>query len=103
MPEHEVTSDAVLEALREIEDPEIGTNIVDLGLIYSVSIDKDRAVSVKMTTTTRFCPASGFLADAVKTRIESLEGISQADVELVYEPAWSPEMAELFSFGSPTK
>jgi metal-sulfur cluster biosynthetic enzyme len=103
MPKPEITSDVVRDALRDIEDPEIGTNIVDLGLIYDVSIDVDRAVIVKMTTTTRFCPASAFLADAVKTRVESLEGGSQITVELVYEPAWSPEMAELFSFGSSTK
>jgi len=103
MPEREITSDAVLDALRDIEDPEVGTNIVDLGLIYDVSIDEDGTVGVKVTTTTRFCPASGILADAVKTRVESLEGVSQANVELVYEPAWSPEMAELFSFGSLAK
>lgn len=103
MPKLEITSDVVLDALRDIEDPEIGTNIVDLGLIYEVTIDNNRAVTVKMTTTTRFCPASAFLADAVKTRVESLESVSQANVELVYEPAWSPEMAELFSFGAPTK
>ncbi len=103
MPKPELTSDVVLDALRDIEDPEIGTNIVDLGLIYDVTIDKDRAVSIKMTTTTRFCPASAFLADAVKTRVESLEAVPQATVELVYEPAWSPEMAELFSLGAATK
>ncbi|MBO9126958.1 MULTISPECIES: metal-sulfur cluster assembly factor [unclassified Rhizobium] len=103
MPKPELTSDVILDALRDIEDPEIGTNIVDLGLIYDVTIDKDRAVSVKMTTTTRFCPASAFLADAVKTRVESLEGVPRATVELVYEPAWSPEMAELFSVGSAIK
>ncbi|QFY62727.1 DUF59 domain-containing protein (plasmid) [Rhizobium grahamii] len=103
MPKPELTSDIVLDALRDIEDPEIGTNIVDLGLIYDVTIDKDRAVSVKMTTTTRFCPASAFLADAVKTRVESLEGVPRSTVELVYEPVWSPEMAELFSLGSVAK
>lgn len=99
MPKPDLTSETILDALRDIEDPEIGTNIVDLGLIYDVTIREDRAVGVKMTTTTRFCPASAFLADAVKACIEALEGVSQATVELVYEPAWSPEMAELFSLG----
>jgi metal-sulfur cluster biosynthetic enzyme len=95
--EHELTPEDVLAALRDIEDPEVGTNIVDLGLIYEVVVGTDGMVNVKMTTTTRFCPASGFLADAVKVRVEHLAGVRRAQVDLVYEPAWSPEMAQRFS------
>jgi metal-sulfur cluster biosynthetic enzyme len=95
--EHELTPEDVLAALRDIEDPEVGTNIVDLGLIYEVLVARDGMVNVKMTTTTRFCPASGFLADAVKVRVEHLAGVRRAQVDLVYEPAWSPEMAQRFS------
>jgi metal-sulfur cluster biosynthetic enzyme len=95
--EHELTPEDVLAALRDIEDPEVGTNIVDLGLIYEVVVGTDGMVNVKMTTTTRFCPASGFLADAVKVRVEHLAGVRQSQVDLVYEPAWSPEMAQRFS------
>jgi len=93
-----LTRDAVLDALREIEDPEVATSIVDLGLIYDISISEDGFVIVEMTTTTRFCPASGFLTEAVKIRLEALEQVSKAQVRLVYDPPWSPDMAELFSF-----
>ena len=93
-----LTRDAVLDALREIEDPEVATSIVDLGLIYDISISEDGFVIVEMTTTTRFCPASGFLTEAVKIRLEALEQVSKAQVRLVYDPPWSPEMAQLFSF-----
>ncbi|EJL53691.1 putative metal-sulfur cluster biosynthetic enzyme [Rhizobium sp. CF122] len=93
-----LTRDAVLDALREIEDPEVATSIVDLGLIYDISISEDGFVIVEMTTTTRFCPASGFLTEAVKIRLEALEQVSKAQVRLVYDPPWSPDMAQLFSF-----
>lgn len=93
-----LTRDAVLDALREIEDPEVATSIVDLGLIYDISISEDGFVIVEMTTTTRFCPASGFLTEAVKIRLEALQQVSKAQVRLVYDPPWSPDMAELFSF-----
>lgn len=87
----------VLEALREIEDPEVGTNIVDLGLIYEVTLPEPATAHVRMTTTTRFCPVSGMIADAVKTRLEKIDGIARAEVELVYDPPWSPDMVSLFS------
>ncbi|OWV84650.1 hypothetical protein ATY81_27490 [Rhizobium sp. R72] len=93
-----LTRDNILDALREIEDPEVGTGIVDLGLIYDVWIAQDGFVTVEMTTTTRFCPASGFLAEAVKMRLQALEGVREAQVRLVYDPPWSPEMAASFSF-----
>ena len=98
MCEPSLTRDAVLDALRKIEDPEVATSIVDLGLIYDISISEDGFVIVEMTTTTRFCPASGFLTEAVKIRLEALEQVSKAQVRLVDDPPWSPDMAELFSF-----
>ncbi|WP_411969760.1 metal-sulfur cluster assembly factor [Rhizobium sp. 3T7] len=75
-----------------------GTSIVNLGLIYDISISEDGFVIVEMTTTTRFCPASGFLTEAAKIRLGALEQVSKAQVRLVYNPPWSPDMAELFSF-----
>jgi metal-sulfur cluster biosynthetic enzyme len=53
-------------------------------------------VKIKMTTTTRFCPASGYIADAARQRVEDIAGVRQAVVDLVYEPAWSPDMVSLF-------
>lgn len=98
MPGTDPTREDVLDALREIDDPEVGTNIVDLGLIYDVSISDDGVVTVEMTTTTRFCPASEFLSQAARARIETLANVREAVVNLVYDPPWSPEMADLMSF-----
>ncbi len=87
-----VSKPTILAALRGIEDPELGTDIVTLGLIYGIDISDDGALRIEMTTTTRFCPASAFIAEAVKARAEEVEGVSAAVVDMVYEPAWSPEM-----------
>jgi len=92
----EITEEDIRSALREIEDPEMGTSIVDLGLVYEIDIAEPAVVKIKMTTTTRFCPASGYIADAARQRVENIAGVRQAVVELVYEPAWSPEMVSLF-------
>lgn len=97
MCELKLTRDAVLDALREIEDPEVGTGIVDLGLVYGIDIDETGFVKVQMTTTTRFCPVSAFIVDAVRTRIEQMDSVSHVAVDLVYDPPWSPDMAALFT------
>ncbi|MBB3388454.1 metal-sulfur cluster biosynthetic enzyme [Rhizobium sp. BK275] len=96
MPASEVTEQDVRNALREIEDPEMGTSIVDLGLVYEINVTEPAVVKIKMTTTTRFCPASGYIADAARQRVEDIAGVRQAVVDLVYEPAWSPDMVSLF-------
>jgi metal-sulfur cluster biosynthetic enzyme len=97
MPATEPNRESILKALREINDPEVGTNIVDLGLVYGISVSPRGVVTVDMTTTTRFCPASGFLAEAAKAKVESLANVSEVAVNLVYDPPWSPEMADPFS------
>ncbi len=97
MQETELRREEILNALREIDDPEIGTNIVDLGLIYHISILDQGFIEIDMTTTTQFCPAAGFLADAAKVKVEMLAGVNEAVVNLVYDPPWSPELADLFS------
>ncbi len=84
---------SVREALRAVQDPELSVNLVDLGMIYAVEIGEDGAVDVKMTTTTRGCPAAGFLTQAVQACIEGIDGVTRAHVELTYEPEWKPEMA----------
>ncbi|WP_416067795.1 metal-sulfur cluster assembly factor [Rhizobium sp. ZK1] len=96
MPGSEVTEQDVRNALREIEDPEMGTSIVDLGLVYEINVTEPAVVKIKMTTTTRFCPASGYIAEAARQRVEHIAGVRQAVVDLVYEPAWSPDMVALF-------
>jgi metal-sulfur cluster biosynthetic enzyme len=79
----------VREALRIIIDPELGINIVDLGLIYDIAVDQHGDARITMTTTTRGCPAASFLKDAAKICAEGVTGIGRVEVALVYEPAWS--------------
>lgn len=84
------TEEEVLEVLRECYDPEIPINIVDLGLVYKVAIDGEK-VSVEMTLTAPGCPVSGLLKDDVTSKLLSLEGVKEANVEIVWDPIWSPE------------
>lgn len=86
-----LSAPAILSVLKHIADPEMGMDIVELGLIYDVEIAADNRVRVVMTTTTRFCPASGLIAEAVKSKIEEMAGSGMADVALVYEPRWTPD------------
>jgi metal-sulfur cluster biosynthetic enzyme len=79
-------------ALRMIIDPEIGKNIVDLGLVYDIAVEEGGVVSVTMTTTTRFCPATDFLKEAVQACVWYVPGVEYAEVRLTYEPPWTPEM-----------
>jgi metal-sulfur cluster biosynthetic enzyme len=81
----------VWEALKECYDPEIPVNIVDLGLVYSVSIDGN-FVSIKMTLTAPGCAMGPVIANDVKSRLMSIPGIEKADVQLVFSPMWNPSM-----------
>lgn len=92
MPGIPVTAESVLNLLRTIEDPEMGINIVDLGLVYDLAVE-DGLVRIKLTTTTRDCPFTEFIQETVeKVLWENLEGIEDLKVELVWEPRWSAEM-----------
>ncbi|OAP35115.1 aromatic ring hydroxylase [Sinorhizobium glycinis] len=84
--------DAIREALRMIIDPELGHNIVDLGLIYDVSVEDGGVAHVTMTTTTRGCPASEYLKEAVRNCVWYVPGVEFAEIRLTYEPPWTPEM-----------
>jgi FeS assembly SUF system protein len=81
----------VLGALRTIYDPEIPVNIYDLGLIYEVKVDETDAVHVKMTLTAPACPVAGSLPGEVEAKIENIPEVRTANVELVWEPAWSKD------------
>ncbi|MFQ6128003.1 MAG: metal-sulfur cluster assembly factor [Thermoplasmata archaeon] len=85
-----VTEEDVLEALKECYDPEIPVNIVDLGLIYGIGIS-DGEVHVKMTLTAPGCPMHRMISEDVKKRIEQIEGVEKAEIEIVWEPLWTPE------------
>jgi FeS assembly SUF system protein len=81
--------EAVIAALKEIFDPEIPVNIYDLGLIYNVEINDGHAV-VSMTLTTPHCPVAESMPGEVELRVGAVPGIGDAEVNLVWEPAWSP-------------
>ena len=85
-----VTKAQVLNALKKVYDPEFPISVVDLGLIYDVKIAKDR-VSIKMTLTNPGCPMSAVITNMVREKVESLKGVKEAAIELVFEPQWTPE------------
>lgn len=79
----------VIEVLRTVYDPEIPVNIYDLGLIYGVDVGPDGRVQIRMTLTSPMCPVAGSLPGDVKSRVESVDGVTSADVELVWDPPWT--------------
>jgi metal-sulfur cluster biosynthetic enzyme len=90
-----LTSDEVLSALKSCYDPEIPVNIVDLGLIYNITFDAApndmQDVKVEMTMTSPGCPEHVNIGAQVKARVEQMPGVRNAVVNIVWEPAWSPE------------
>jgi len=87
-----LTIKQVLEALKEVTDPEVGINVVDLGLIYGIRIDENDNVTITMTMTTPMCPVTSIILADVQLRLERIPGIGKVNIELVWEPAWSAEM-----------
>jgi metal-sulfur cluster biosynthetic enzyme len=81
----------ILETLRQVVDPEIDCNIVDLGLIYGSRIE-GRKVTVQMTLTTQGCPMHESIAWGVKNSLLNLEAVEEAEVEIVWDPPWNPSM-----------
>lgn len=79
------------ELLREVIDPELGVNIVDLGLVYDVRVDDGVAV-VRMTMTTPGCPLGAYFDDAVHDSLSGAPQVEQVDLQIVWDPSWQPEM-----------
>ncbi len=86
-----LTETDILDALRQVIDPELGQNIVDLGLIYSLNITGAK-ILVTMTLTTPGCPMHESICWGVKCALLNLEGVDDAEVELVWDPPWHPSM-----------
>ncbi len=82
----------IVEAIRSCYDPEIPVNIYDLGMIYGVEIDDDANANVKMTLTSPNCPVAESLPIEVERKVQSVEGVSKASVEVVWEPPWNMGM-----------
>ena len=89
----QATEAQVIEVLRSIYDPEIPVNIYDLGLIYSIEVDATDAIRVRvqMTLTSPNCPVAGTLPPQVEAKIQALEEVAEASVEVVWEPTWTPQ------------
>lgn len=84
-----VSQDQIIDKLRECLDPELGVNIVDLGLIYGINVEGSN-VNVLMTLTTPGCPLDSYFTKDITTRLKALKGVSDVSVELTFEPAWAP-------------
>ncbi len=86
-----VTSELVRKALRAVKDPELNLNIMDIGLVYHVEVSEAGEVHIDMTLTSPGCPAGGEILDDVKRVVSDLEGVTGVEVELVWDPYWTPE------------
>lgn len=86
-----ITKDLVLERLKEVFDPEIPYNIVDLGLVYDVKVGEDNKVDVTMTLTFAGCGMGSYIANNVRDKIMEIQGVADATVEMTFDPPWSPE------------
>lgn len=83
--------DQVMSALEMVIDPELGINIVDLGLVYNIDVNETNDVSIKMTLTTPGCPLHDSIVGGAKKMVEMLEEVNEVDIQLVWEPAWTPD------------
>jgi metal-sulfur cluster biosynthetic enzyme len=84
------TTEAIYAELRQVFDPEIPVNIVDLGLVYDVTVD-GTTCNVTMTLTSQGCPEAKTIPDVVKRRCNTVQGIQNTEVKVVWEPAWTPQ------------
>ena len=82
----------IVDVLKTVYDPEIPVNIYDLGMIYKIDVQDDSSVELDMTFTAPNCPAADFILEDVRTKVESVDGIKSANVNLVFEPAWDQSM-----------
>jgi metal-sulfur cluster biosynthetic enzyme len=84
--------DRVLNALRSVVDPELGINVVDLGLVYDVTVDEEGGVDITYTLTTMGCPIGPLIEDQMRAFVIGVPGVEEVRPEMVLRPAWSPEM-----------
>lgn len=88
----EATRERVIEALRKVFDPEIPVNLYDMGMIYEVVVDEAAHAYVKMTLTSPTCPVAESLPGEVRHKVAGVEGVESVEVDLVWEPPWTPDM-----------
>lgn len=86
-----VNETSVREALSSVYDPELGLDIVTLGMVYGITVSDAGAVDIRMTLTTPGCPMERVIMDGIQHAVSKLDGVSKIGVDLVWEPRWSPE------------
>ena len=82
----------VVAMLRTVYDPEIPVNVYELGLIYKIEVNEKNIVDIDMTLTAPNCPAADFIMEDIRQKVESIEGVTMANVNLVFEPEWNKDM-----------
>lgn len=82
----------IVRMLRTVYDPEIPVNVYDLGLIYDIDVNDDGHVKVDMTLTAPSCPAADFIIEDIRIKLESIEGVKNVDINLVFDPEWNQDM-----------
>lgn len=82
----------IVDVLKTVYDPEIPVNIYDLGLVYKIDVKDDATVDIDMTFTAPTCPAADFILEDVRQKVDALDGVKAATVNLVFEPAWDQSM-----------
>ena len=94
MPQEEKTAveERIVDVLRTVYDPEIPVNIYDLGLIYKVDVKETGDVDIDMTFTAPSCPAADFILEDVRQKVDAVDGVRNATVNLVFEPVWDQSM-----------
>jgi metal-sulfur cluster biosynthetic enzyme len=89
-----IRADQVKLALRKVKDPELGLNIIDLGLVYEIKVDESRNIHVDMTLTSPGCPAGPQIMTDVERVLQSLPGVGDVELNLVWSPYWTPDRIE---------
>ena len=90
--EVDALGEKIIEALKTVYDPEIPVDIFELGLIYKIDVEDDNRVRIDMTLTSPHCPVAEILPDEVRQRVFAVDGVTDAEVDVVWEPPWNPSM-----------
>ena len=93
-PASDITEDSVRMALRKVKDPELNLNIIDLGLVYTITVDEGNKVIVDMSLTSPGCPAGPQIMHDVERTIQAMPGVGKVVINLVWEPFWTPDRIE---------
>lgn len=86
------TEERIVEVLKTVFDPEIPVNIYDLGLVYKIDLKDDGTLDIDMTLTAPNCPLGDYIVEDVRTKLEGIDGVKQANVNLVFDPVWDQSM-----------